>query len=39
MNEKLKKIKNKICVLYFKCLDFVIKYKFHFITNISIFPY
>ena len=34
MNEKLKKIINKISILYFKCLDFVIKYKFHFIVSL-----
>ena len=34
MNEKIKKIKNKICALYFKCLDFVIKFKFHFIVGL-----
>lgn len=34
MNEKIQKLKNKISVFFFKSLDFIVKYKFHFIVGL-----
>ena len=34
MNEKIQKLKNKISVFLFKSLDFIVKYKFHFIVGL-----